>query len=75
MSDQEIPPPPIYIYGINTPQTVPLQFEKVFKNLDDQTAITFKKISDARNEVVIASERAFADAAVRVRFRNSKIFF
>jgi hypothetical protein len=66
MAEQAIPPPPLYVYKINTPQTTPLQFEKIFKNLDEQTAITFKKISDARNEVVIASDRAFADAAVRV---------
>jgi hypothetical protein len=65
MSEQETPPPPIYIYSINTPQTIPLQFEKVFKNVDEQTAIKFKKLSESRNEVVVASERAFADAAVR----------
>jgi hypothetical protein len=62
----DLPVPPLHVYGINTPQTAAIQFDKVFKNVDEQTSITFKKISESRNEVVIASERSFAEAAMKV---------
>jgi hypothetical protein len=61
----DLPAPPLHIYGIATPQTATIHFDKIFKNVDEQTSITFKKISESRNEVVIASERSFAEAAVK----------
>ncbi len=70
----DLPSPPLHVYGIATPQTATIHFDKVFKNVDEQTSITFKKISESRNEVVIASERSFAEAAVKVRF-NIKFNF
>ena len=62
----DLPSPPLHVYGISTPQTATIHFDKIFKNVEEQTSITFKKISESRNEVVIASERSFAEAAVKV---------
>jgi hypothetical protein len=73
-SDAVIAPPPIHIAKLKIPATTPLEYERVFKHTDEETQIQLKRISDFRNEVVVASERAFGDAAVRVAFRKNENF-
>lgn len=58
--------PPVSILMVSIPKTVPLSYEKTFTKVDDVTATQLKRISESRQEVVVASERSFADAAIRV---------
>lgn len=59
--------PPVSILALPIPKTRPLSYEQTFTKVDGVTATQLKRISDSRQEVVVASERAFADAAIRVR--------
>lgn len=58
--------PPVSILGLPIPKTAPLSYEQTFTKVDGVTATQLKRISDSRQEVVVASERAFADAAIKV---------
>ena len=58
--------PLVSILSLPIPKTVPLSYEKTFTKVDDVTAIQLKRISEFRQEVVVASERSFADAAIKV---------
>jgi hypothetical protein len=58
--------PLVSLLAIPIPKTLPLSYEKTFSKVDDLTAIQLKRISESRQEVVVASERSFADAAIKV---------
>lgn len=58
--------PPLVLAKLAFPKTVPLTYEKIFTQVDDATSLQLKKISDARYEVVVACERSFAEAAIKV---------
>lgn len=67
--------PPLYkplvsILAIPIPKTQPLSYEKTFSKIDDVTSVQLKRISESRQEVVVASERAFAEAAIKVRSQS-----
>lgn len=59
--------PPVSVLSVPIPKTQPLSYEKTFSKVDDLTAVQLKRISEFRQEVVVASERSFADAAIKVR--------
>lgn len=64
--------PPVSILALPIPKTAPLSYEQTFTKVDQVTAIHLKRISELRQEVVVASERAFADAAIKVRISVRK---
>jgi len=58
---------PVLIAKFELPTTATLNYEKIFPQVDEETAVQLKKITEVRYEVVVASERSFAEAAIKVR--------
>lgn len=65
-SHPSISKPPVSVLSLPVPKTQPLSYEQTFTKVDAVTATQLKRISEYRQEVVVASERAFADAAIKV---------
>jgi len=48
------------------PQTVVINYSTIFKNVDEQTTKELERISNGRDEVLLASQRQYTAAAIKV---------
>jgi len=57
-------PNPIHILTLSIPETEEVIYENTFY-IEDETKEEFKKITDSRRGVVVASSRSYAEAAIK----------
>lgn len=56
---------PFHVARLTFPKTQTVTFETVFKSIEDETKAELAKITESRSEVVVASERSYAEAGIK----------